>query len=174
MAFIELHGLDDINYYIDEITRLYSIYYLLKSNKEEAKVKILIVLSSCEIESSHCISIKRLCSLLDMIFYNSDGTGKGIGLVITKADIDSQPMDYIDQMSDNPSKQILNWCYFFQQHPEQVFLMPRASRSMEGKLYDFEDKYRILDFIKNDQSFNPKLLLYNLVPMLTLLKMDIE
>lgn len=35
--------------------------------------------------------------------------------------------------------------------------MPKASWRMDGKLYVFKDKDKILDFIKNDQSFNPKL-----------------
>lgn len=55
--------------------------------------------------------------------------------------------------------------------------MPRARRDMNEKIFDFEDKYKILDFIKKDQFFiqNPKLQLSSEVEeMLSFLQIDNE
>ena len=76
---------------------------------------------------------------------------KAIGMVITKGDDDFESIDYIDLMIKNGYKEnVMKWLYYFKDHQEQFFMMPKASRHMEGKSFDFKDKHKIIDFIKRD------------------------
>ena len=90
----------------------------------------------------------------------SDSGKRAVGIVINNGNPNIKPIHYIDKMIKTLSdkeKTTRDFLEYFNYNPNQVFIMPEASREMEKKSFDFEDKDKMLDFIKTDQIINAKL-----------------
>ena len=151
-AFIESHLFDDV--YGNQNNKEYSTNYLLN----EAKVKVILVISADMILCNRGICAQGVFEKFDKIFPKLNDSEKKAVAVVISTDNYHERCYYIEHFhSEATCEAARKWCRYLENHLEQVFLMPQASKHDDGKSYDFEDKYKILDFIKSDELISPKL-----------------
>lgn len=63
--------------------------------------------------------------------------------------------DYINMLDDNPPENMIHWINFFKSNPDKIFAFPMAKRSKIGQTYDFDDHYKIINFLQNNPITNP-------------------
>lgn len=141
---------------LQEIKNSFIIDYLFQSDpSKENCFKVLLVASACEIAASRgqiiADSINRAAEMLQ----DPSQIEQGLGLVITKAEQDRNAQDYLEELQENPTNEMIRWCQFFSDHIDQVFVMPIPSRSEIGKQYSFDDKERLLNFLNSNYMINP-------------------
>ena len=156
MTYVEIPELQHSIGYDHDIFRAFGIHYLLKTCKNVIKAKILLVIKADEINCAICRDVDCLFQNIDEMFpHLNDSEKKAIGVIITCASAHKKPSDYLSELSRNAEFSTRKWCEYFINHQEQTFVVTKPSKSMVGQLFDFEDRTRLLSFIKKDQLINP-------------------
>lgn len=134
-----------------EIINLFYIHYLLDlATKNNHKIKILLVVTSDEIELDHPRSVCSLFRRIEEIFPNKEQLERAVGIVITKGDPECEGIEYINDLYDNPTETILKWCRFFLDNPNKVFTLPKVSKKMVDTVFQYEDKNKLISFLKDN------------------------
>lgn len=145
-------GFQDTKGLNQEIINAFAIDYLLDSiTNKKNRLKILLVVSSGEIEATRAQLVLQNFERIEEMFRNRSELEKGIGIVFTKTDQDADPIDLIDELSYESEKVVEEWCNFFKENPEKIFILPKPLKEDIDKEYEFDDKERLVDFIKKDQ-----------------------
>lgn len=154
IMYIDCPGFEDTEQYMQEIINSFVIDYLFEMSIY-SKFKILLVISEQEFEACRGQSIKRTLERMNKMFPKPGELEKGIGLVITKGDIEYTAKDYIEIMEENSEDSVKNWCNFFKRNLDRVFVFPQASKKDINKRYDFNDHLRLKKFLFDNFIVNP-------------------
>lgn len=147
LVYCDCPGFDDNNGYNQEIINSFMINYLfdIKSNN---KFKILLVISSSQIEASRGSNVISTIQRMINMFPKPEQLNKGMGIVITKGESELNGIDYLEQLIDNSAPLVQNWCQYFISNPDCVFTFPMALRIKIGQKYEFDDNQRLIEFLK--------------------------
>ena len=154
IVFIDCAGFEDTKGFLQEIINAFAIDCLFeqKSNISN-KFKILLVISDPEIEAGRGDNIVKSIQRLEQIFPDHEQLKNSIGLVITKSDPE---INYFEFLEDGASDELKNWCDYFKDHTENIFLFPEPTKKDINKQFDFEDHERLMTFLKKDLMINPR------------------
>ena len=156
LTLIDTPGLKDTKGYVQQIKNAFSIHDLFNSNNKQIKVKIILVIRAEAIDVDRSEGIQSLFDTLDEMFPNlTESDKKAFGIVFTCEIRNEIPLYYIDNLNTDANKSTSSWCEYFKNHLDQVFILPEA-KGQDGQLFVYNDKGRLLDFVKKDQLINPK------------------
>lgn len=149
-------GFEDTGGVDQEIINSFIIDYLFQAKPNSMnRFKILIVASISEIATSRGQIISSSISRAAEMLMDPEQIERGLGLVITKSEQGLSAADYVEQIDDNPHESMIKWCEFFKNHLDRVFVFPCPPRNAVGQNYQFDDRNRLLEFLKRDHLINP-------------------
>ena len=97
LIYADCPGFEDSDGPKQEIINSFYIYNLLDSiSKNKNKIKILLVVSSSEIQADRAKLAKLIFERVEKIFPNKEQLQKAVGIVITKSDPEYEGIDYIN------------------------------------------------------------------------------
>lgn len=157
IIYIDCAGWEDTDGFGQEMINAFVMNSLFETNNncDDNKFKILLVISDPEICSGRAKGILSNIQRLEEIFVDHDTLKKGVGLAITKSQPDYTGLDYIDQLSENASSKLLEWCEFFRNNEDHIFLFPKPTVDDVNQPYQFDDHERLNQFLKTDLIINP-------------------
>lgn len=156
VIYCDCPGFKDTKGIRQEIINAFAIDYLLSYNEKDNKVKVLLTVLASDFEDGlRGGNILDTLNRLKKMFPNIEELKRAIGLIITKGDPELIGSDYIEQLSDGCSGELMQWCEYFRANPNQVFTFPKASRKDVGKQYEFEDFAKLKDFLSKNYVINP-------------------
>lgn len=127
-----------------------------ENSKDDNFYKILIVISASDFDDIRGQNIVFLLNRIQRMFPKPEALLNKIGIVITKGDSEFTVNDYITQINEEAPEELMQINNYFLNKTDLLFTFPKASRKNVGKLYEFEDKERLLSFIKSDYIINPE------------------
>ena len=149
LAYIDTPGYRDTKGPLQEIKNTFATHYLLNANNKEIDAKILFVIKVGETDSSRSQDVKNLFERFDEMFPNlTDIEKSAIGIVFTCENSGKKPVFYINKLNRKASGSTKQWCEYFKNHQNQLFIMKEASEEMDGQQFSFDDKEELMKFIK--------------------------
>ena len=112
ILYCDCPGFEDTEGYHQEIINAFIIDYLFKINSNN-RFKILLVVSSYSIEANRGNMVSKSFQHMMEMFPNPHDLEQGLGLVISKTDLNLDGQDYIDQLMDNSPSCIKRGGSFF-------------------------------------------------------------
>lgn len=150
-------GFEDTGGTKQEIINSFIIDYLFNSNsRSQNKFKVLLVASASELDASRGQIISNSVDRLYKMIIDKGQLEKSIGLIITKGSIEMTGKDHIECLKENPHPDSAQWISYFDQHLDQVFVMPAPQKENRGQNYQFQDKEKLTNFLMKDYMINPK------------------
>lgn len=149
-------GFKDTKGNYQEIINSFAINCLLENSfNDYNRINILLVISAGEFDAQRGKLISENLKRVEEMFPDKKELEKGIGIIITKTDEETNVLDFIDELSEDADKIVKYWCNFFQNHPERIFSLPKASIKNVNQVYEYQDRDDLLYFVKNNQIENP-------------------
>lgn len=155
LVIIECHYFDENEELDKDIIKNSLLYSIIQNNsKGKNKIKILLVISSSNCDSNRG---KDACKIFDALsnMFPDPEVKDGIGLIITKGDLELTGNDYIERMNDNSPQNMKEWCEFFSEKSDNVFIFPDLSKNRSANTSDFDDHERLIEFIQDNYIINP-------------------
>lgn len=148
-------GFRDVKGTVQEIINSFAIDHLLDSFAHNYnRIKILLVVSAHEIQGGRAQLCFENFERIEKMFPDQKQIENGIGIIITKSDPGTDPSDYIDELMEDAPDIVIKWCNFFIDHPEKIFTLPQPSKDDVNKEYIYNDKEKLLHFLKTQQIEN--------------------
>ena len=141
-------GLLDNRSFERRILNSFAINQLLS---HPCKIKILLVLTQSDFESSRCRTAIELFEQCSTFFTNYHQLEQCIGLVITKMDPETNSKEILEY-ADYKGLEKHPLLTFFLNHQERCFQIYKASLQSTN---NFDDKERLLNFLKTGGVINP-------------------
>lgn len=155
LLFCDCPGFDDENEFDEDVIDSIAIDSIVQNyTQQEDKLKILLVISSWEFESKRGKEIAKLLERIQQMFPNQEELQNGMAIIITKGDAGTAGIDYIDRLKERASEELKEVCNYFLNKSDIIFTFPQASLDKIGETYEFEDKEKLLKFIKSDYILN--------------------
>ena len=149
LNFCDLPGFKDTGGMKQEIKNSFANDCMFDSSNGDVYFKILIVVSDSNLKSDRGEGIQSIFQRLEKMFPDIEEFKDKIGLVITQGS--NNGINYIKALNDRPSDYLRKWCdYYLTDGKDNIFTLPKPSKESIGKQYEFEDKDRLMDFVKND------------------------
>lgn len=138
-----------------ETLNSFSIDQLFNS---ECKIKIILVISQSEASISQrrgakvIENIERILNIIP----NEKELEQGLCMIISNSEFQTPREILSELIKGNPNQNLIKWCNFFINHEnERLFNFPRASYDEIGKNYIFDDRNRLLRFLRTSPIINP-------------------
>lgn len=154
---------------VNNILNSYLIHKMLIEKKN--KIKIILVSTPYEIVGFRGIGFQNLVEELERIFPKIESLMKNAALVISKirknddnalihsiieaiGELSVCYPDFSDEVYISESNK---WYHYLLENMNQVFLFSEPSSNDVGKMYQFEKREELIDFLKKDPLVNPEI-----------------
>lgn len=156
MIICDCPGFKDTKGSHQEIINSFSIDCLLDNTSGDYnKITILLVISAAELDAERGQLTSENFKRIETMFPDKNELENGIGIIFTKTDNETDVLDYIDELSEEGDETVKHWCEFFQNHPEKIFSLPKASKKNVDEAYEYNELEDLLYFIITNQIENP-------------------